>query len=146
VSQENVAILEAFKPPSGMDWVRLIHDDATWNAAANPFAAFADREAVIRIGVGMGEATRTYIGRDGFRAAFIDWLDPWEEYYVAVLETIDCGERVLRLTEHTGRLRGSVSTATLDAAEVWRFRDGMIVSLETYPGHEEGRRAVGLQE
>jgi hypothetical protein len=143
---ENVAILAAFEPPSDMDWVRLIHDDATWNAAANPFAAFADPGAVIRIGVGMGEATRTYTGRDGFRAAFIDWLDPWEEYYVAVLETIDCGERVLRLTEHTGRMRGSVSTATLHAAEVWTFRDGVIVGLDTYPSHEEGCRAVGLSE
>jgi hypothetical protein len=146
VSENNVAIVRALSPPADTELVQFVHDDAAWAARAELGAPFSDPEVEIRVGVGMGEATRVYFGFDGLRAAFSDWLGPFEEYYIAELETIDCGERVLRLTEHTGRLRGSASMVVLRAAEVHTFRDGMIVSLDTYPDHEGGRRAVGQEE
>jgi ketosteroid isomerase-like protein len=144
VSLENVAILEAYQRPSDTNWAEFVHDDAAWEAAADAMAPFVHTEMVTRIGVGMGKATRTYLGRHGVRQAFGEWLGPFEEYYIAVLETIDCGDRVLRLTEHTGRLRGSTSTLTMHAGDLWTFRDGVIVSLESYPDHAEARRAAGL--
>jgi len=94
----------------------------------------------------MGEATRTYIGLPGLREALKDWLDPWEEYYSAELEMIDCDDRVLRLVEVTARMPGSSSTVTLQAAQVWTCRDGVIVGMEAYPDQAEARRAVGLEE
>ena len=146
MSQENVEILQRLSLPSDTDLVQLVHDDVAWSALTDRVAPFVDPEAKTHIGVGMGEATRTYVGFHGLREALTDWYGVWDEYYTAVLETIDCGERVLRLTEHTGRMRGSPSTVTMRAAEIWSFRDGMIVGLETYPDHDEGRRAVGLEE
>jgi ketosteroid isomerase-like protein len=146
VSQENVEVVQTLSLPSDTDLVQLVHDDVVWSALADRAAPFVDPEAETRLGVGMGEATRTYIGPDGFREALIDWYGVWEEYYVAVHETIDCGHRVLRLTEHTARMPGSASTVSMPASEVWTFRDGMVVSLESYPNHEEGRKAVGLEE
>jgi hypothetical protein len=65
------------------------------------------------------------------REGLKDWLGPWQEYYSAELEMIDSGERVLRLTRATARMPGSSSTVTLPAAQVWTFRDGMIVSYES---------------
>jgi hypothetical protein len=146
MSEKNVAVVRALAPPSGLELVQFVHDDVAWAARAELAAPFTDPDVEIRIGVGMGEATRTYVGPEGLRAAFIDWLSPFEEYYVAEVEAFDCGERVLRLTEHTGRPRGSASTVTLHAAEINTFRDGQIVSFESYPDQAEARRTVGLEE
>jgi hypothetical protein len=146
LSQENVEIVQTLALPDDRNLVPVVHDDVAWAARADLAAPFVDPQLLIRIGVGMGEATRTYIGSDGFRTAFMDWLGPFAEYYVSEVEVIDCGERVLRLTEHTARLQGSASTVTLQAAEVHTFRDGRIVSVETYPDHAEALKAVGLEE
>jgi hypothetical protein len=146
MSRENVEIVEMLMLPSDTDLVRLVNDDAAWSASADRAVPFVDPEASIRIGIGLGEAERTYAGIDGLRKAFRDWLDPWEQYYVAGLETIDCGDRVLRLTEHTGRMRGSTSSVTLQAAEIATFRDGMIIDLASYPNHAEALKAAGLKE
>jgi hypothetical protein len=145
MSEENLAILRAIVVRSDANQVQLANDDVAATALTERAAPFFDPGAVIRIGVGMGEATRTYVGLEGLREAFQDWCEPFEAYYIRELEALDCGTRVLRLTEHTARLRGSTSTLTLQAGEVWTFRDGRIVSLESYPGHAEARQAVGLE-
>jgi hypothetical protein len=146
VSRENVAILEALGLPSDADQVQLVNDDAAATALAERAAPFFHAEAEIRVGVGMGEATRTYIGLQGLREAFQDWCEPYDVYYIRELEVLDCGTRVVRLTEHTARIRGGTSTLTLQGGEVWTFRDGLIVSLESYPDHFEALKAVGLKE
>jgi hypothetical protein len=146
VSQENVAIIQALGLPSETDQVQLLNDDVASTALAERAAPFFDPEAVIRIGIGMGEATRTYVGAQGLREAFEDWCEPFEAYYIRELKMLDCGARVVRLTEHTARMWGSTSTLTLQAGEVWTFRDGMIVCVESYPGHSEALKAVGLEE
>jgi hypothetical protein len=146
VSQVNVEIVRALVLPGDTELVQVVNDDAASSAQNDLAAPFVHPQSEIHVGVGMGEATKTYFGPEGFRAAFADWLAPFEEYYVAEVEIVDCGERVLRLTEHTGRLRGAASTVTLNAAEVWTFRAGKVVRLDTYPDHAEGRKAVGLKE
>jgi hypothetical protein len=146
MSQANVEVLRTIALGGDDDQVQLLKDEVAAVALAERAAPFFAPEAAIRVGVGMGEATRTYIGLEGLREAFEDWCEPFEAYFIRELEVVDCGTRVLRLTEHTGRLRGSTSTLTLQGGEVWTFRDGVIVSLESYPDHAEARRAVGLEE
>jgi hypothetical protein len=128
------------------DEARTVAERLAWSASADRAVPCVDPEASIRIGIGLVEAERTCAGIDGFREAFKDWLDPWEEYYVAGLETIDCGDRVLRLTEHTGRTRGSTSTVTLQAAEIATFRDGLIIDLASYPNRAEALKAAGMED
>jgi hypothetical protein len=142
--QEKIEILRTLALTGDQDQVQAVKDDAASNALAALAEPFFDPEVVIHIGVGMGEATRTYVGLQGLREAFRDWLEPFEAYYIRELEVLECGASVLRLTEHTGRLRGSSSTLTLQGGEIWTFRGGRIVSLESYPSHAEARRAAGL--
>jgi hypothetical protein len=103
VSEDDVESLQALVLSSETDMVRLVQDDVAWTAAVDSWMRFFDPGIAIRVGSGMGDATLTYIGVDGFREALKDWFSPWDRYYVAELEMIDWGDRVLRPTSLLGR-------------------------------------------
>ena len=125
------------------DFVQLIRDDEIWAQLAEAVAPFVHAGAeTARPGLPGG---KTYIGLDGFRESWLDWLAPYAEYRTEVEEAIDCGERVLLLQRSSGRLDGSPKEVKLAPAVVYTVRDGKIARFEPYADRAEALRAVGLR-
>src|SRR5207248_2197676 len=77
------------------DFVQLIADDERWRQVAAAAAPVVHEDVIsVRRGI---PGSKEYVGLDGFRALWLDWLAPWAEYRTAIEEAIDCGEHVLLL-------------------------------------------------
>src|SRR4051812_27815010 len=98
-------------------------------AASAPFFT-SDFECVfVRDDVGRA----IYSGLDGLRAAWRDWLQPWESYYAGVEDVIDAGNgRVVVLTRDHARPKGTSSEVTFLGAPVWTVRQGKVARIEFY--------------
>ena len=93
----------------------------------------------------MGRAT--YEGVQGLRAAWLDWLMPWDSYTPGVEDVIDAGDgRVVVLTHDHARPRGSDAEVSFIGAPVWTVLDGKVARIEFYWSRDEGLKAVGLEE
>ena len=125
------------------DFVQLIADDERWRqvpAAAAPVV----HEDVISVRRGI-PGSKEYVGLDGFRALWLDWLAPWAEYRTAIEEAIDCGEHVL-LLQRSGRMRGSKGQVALSPGVVWTVRAGNVARFEVYADRVDALKAVGLAQ
>jgi ketosteroid isomerase-like protein len=144
MSQENVALVMALQLAPDDDLVELIRDDEKWAELAEAVAPFVHANAeTFRPGVPGG---RTYIGLDGFRESWLDWLAPWARYRTEVRQAIDCGEQVVLLQSSSGRLEGSTNEVKLMPAVVYTIRDGKIARFEPYADPADALEAVGLRQ
>ena len=102
----------------------------------------ADFECVfIREDVGRS----TYQGVDGLRAAWLDWLEPWDSYHAAVEDVLDAGGgRVVVLTRDHARPKGASAEVEFLGAPIWTVRDGKVARIEFYFNRAEGLAAAGL--
>jgi ketosteroid isomerase-like protein len=147
MSQEDVEIVRRVLGPFEQgDIAPLFRDDAiadSINAASAPFFS-SDFECVfVRDDVGRA----AYSGLDGLRAAWVDWLLPWESYHGVVEDVIDAHEgRVLVLTRDHARPQGADAEVYFSGAPVWTVRDGKVARIEFYWNRAEGLAAVGLSE
>ena len=86
-----------------------------------------------------------YRGHDGYRKFWRDFSDTWESILISVHELRDCGERVLGLIAFEARGRDGL-TVHRQVANVWTFRNGLIVRGENYVDWTQALKAVGLRE
>jgi ketosteroid isomerase-like protein len=86
-----------------------------------------------------------YRGHEGWRKFWRDFSGTWESILISVRELRDCGERVLGFIAFEARGRDGL-TVHRQAGNVWTFRDGLVVRLETHAGWTEALEAVGLRE
>jgi len=89
----------------------------------------------------------TYVGHDGVRAFWREWLNAWETVSFEYEEFIDAGDRVIVVLSQ--RMRGRASGAEVDMrsyVQMWTVRDGRIVEMELFESREKALRAVGLEE
>ena len=88
-----------------------------------------------------------YHGVAGLRAAWLDWLEPWDSYHAGVEDVIDAGEgRVVVLTRDRARPKGASADVDFLGAPIWTVRDGKIARIEFYFNRAEGVAAAGLAE
>jgi ketosteroid isomerase-like protein len=87
-----------------------------------------------------------YRGYDGVRQWLSDIGDQFEQWSGNVDEFLDLGDgRVLCLGQLHLRGRGSGVEFDQEMAWLLTLRDGRYLRYEVFTGHEEGRRAAGLQ-
>ena len=86
----------------------------------------------------------TYVGAEGIRRWYAGWDGTMEEIRFETYELIDAGDKVLA---HM-RLRATGSSSGIEVDQegfqVWSFRDGRAVRLETFPDLESAKTAAGL--
>ena len=146
MSQKDVEIVRRLLGPFEQgDLVPLFRDEAisgSITAASAPFFT-ADFQCVfVRDDVGRS----SYSGLDGLRAAWLDWLLPWESYHAGVEDVIDAGDgRVLVLTNDHARPKGA-SAEVNRGAPVWTVREGKVARIELYWNRDEGLTAAGLAD
>jgi ketosteroid isomerase-like protein len=147
MSQKDVEIVRRLLGPFEQgDIVPLFRDEAISAArtAASAPLFTSDFECVfVRDDVGRA----AYSGLEGLRAAWLDWLTPWESYHAGVEDVIDAHEgRVLVLTRDHARPMGANAEVYFSGAPVWTVRDGKIARIEFYWNRADGLAAAGLSE
>ena len=144
MSRENVEIVRAIQPSPDQDLVALFGDDETWDALVQLFRPLVDPSGEVRF-FGVGESSR-YVGAEGLRQVWLDWLAPWESYRAEIAELIDAGDRVLVLTDDYGRRPGMSAEVHLHGAAIWTVREGKVVAIDFYAEGDQSLEAVGLRE
>jgi ketosteroid isomerase-like protein len=137
MSQHNVDVVKALIPQD-TDIARLFRDDRLFARAREALAPVLTDDFV-NVVIVPGQ-TRTDEGAEGMRGNWLDWLEPWASYRVAVDEVVDLGERVLVLSRHSGRRKDMDGEVEMIAAAILTFRDGKVARWEDY-----AERAVGLE-
>ena len=147
MSQEDVELVQRMLEPfEAADIAAIFRDEAGW-AARNAAVAsvYAPDYEYVFVRDDVGRAT--YSGRDGLRAAWLDWLSPWASYRTEIEDFIDAGKgRVVVLTRDYARREGMEAEVYFEGAPVWTVRDGKIARVEFYWNRAEGLAAAGLSE
>ncbi len=129
----------------GQDLVPLFRDDDMWAAFTAAVAPFFHPDFECVAG-GLPGGAKTYIGLDGFRAAWRDWTAPWATYRTEIDETIDLGDRVFVRFHDFARLKGTTEELNQTPGNIWTVRDGKIARAEFYVNWRDALEAAGLRE
>jgi ketosteroid isomerase-like protein len=80
---------------------------------------------------------------DGFIENMREWLSTWERPLTIEAEDfIQAGARILVLIHWSGRGKGSGVEIEGRGAHLWTFREGRVVSHETYRDRDEARATL----
>jgi hypothetical protein len=141
MSKENVELVRALIPPPETDLAPLFRDDELFWQTAGALEGVIDPE-VESLANWMG-GTR-YVGVEGFRRLWLDWLEPWTSYHTQIEELIDAGDRVLALIRDHGERADTDAEIELTASSVWEIRERMIVRVAFYTDREDAFAAAGV--
>jgi ketosteroid isomerase-like protein len=86
-----------------------------------------------------------YRGHEGVRKLGDQLNEPWEQFTLDPDRFIDLGDQVLVLSHFHGKGRDGIEVR-LPFAHLWTLRDGLVVRMDAYSGHEQALEAVGLSE
>jgi len=144
MSQANAEFVESLQPSPDTDLVALFRDEegAALIEALGPF--FHEDCEIVAPTFVAGEGVR-FVGLDGLRAAWLDWLEPWESYRVEIEDVIDAGDNVVVLPRDYGRRPGMNVEVSVGGAAVWTVRAGKVSRVAFYLNRTEALKAVGLQ-
>jgi len=138
MSEANVELVLSLQ---NADLAYAFRDDAAWEVGTRYYGSDFEHVSVNRV-----ERPVVHSGVEQFRKAWLKWLQPWETYRQDIDEVIDCGDRVLLLVTHYGRMKESNAQVKLAGASLWTVRDGTLVRMESYADRGEALKAVGLEE
>ena len=124
MSQANVDLVLKVQPDPDVDVAQAFRDDETWAAWVETNAPFMHPDCEFAF-PGLLGGGQTYTGLEGARAAWVDWLTPWESYRIELEQGLDCGDRVVTLYDVFASPAGStrevkVSGADVPMATTWR--------------------------
>jgi hypothetical protein len=88
--------------------------------------------------------TRRYVGLEGFRQNWLDWLEPWVTYRSTIDEVIDLGDRVMLLIRDYGRREGMDAEVEMMGAAIWTIREGKVARIEFHNDRANALKAAGL--
>jgi ketosteroid isomerase-like protein len=147
MSQENVEAVRTFIfAPAETDYTDLFNDDqawATYRSGAEPVVEPAFEGSFIHL----GQVAMEFVGLDGMRESFLQWLAPWERYYDEIEDCFSIGDdRVLVLGRQRGYLPDQEAGVVQETAAIYTLRRGRIARIELYATRAEALEAVGLSE
>jgi ketosteroid isomerase-like protein len=134
VSQENVErVREAFEAflrrelRSGAD---ILHPDVVWDATDSQIF----------------DISRVYHGLEGVREFWREWLGAWETVEFDY-ELIEAGDHVVALIDQRMRGRSThIDVPIGKYAQVYTFRDGLVVHWKLYESQSEALEAAGVSD
>ena len=143
MSQEKVEVVRALVPPPDTDVASLLRDDTLFDQTRTALEPLVD-PAVESVAIWQGGGATTYVGFDGFRKLWLDWLEPWASYYVQVDEVIDAGDQVVILIRDRARRHDTEAEVELISGSVWEVREGKVVRVQFCQSREEALQSAGL--
>ncbi len=145
MSQENVDMLMRLLDTPGLNLVEVHRDDALFDAVLETFAPYLSPDFKVVVHGGP-EGDLAFVGVDGFRAFWRQWLAPYVAFRQEIDRAVDLGDSVLQLVHDFGRLAGSDGEVHGGTAGVCSVRDDKIALAEFYASHSEALKAVGLAD
>jgi ketosteroid isomerase-like protein len=131
MSEENVEIVRGLFDRWGTDyWRDHVAEDVVWDTSA----------------VDVAGASGIYTGHAGVEDFFREWLGPWEDPMVQLVEAIDAGDSVFIKMRWRGRGRGSGAEVQRDFFGVYEVRGGLIVGFRQAETRAEALEVAGLSE
>jgi uncharacterized protein len=85
-----------------------------------------------------------YHGRESVRDFYQRWTGAFSEWSYELEKLIDAGDQVVAFVLEHGRGRASGVDVTMRRANVWTFRDGMVVRFQSFSSREAALAAAGL--
>lgn len=105
---------------------------------------FAHPEVELYPGLSGPDTGKQYRGRDELRRFFETISDVWETQTIDPLEIIEiAGDRILVVERWLRRVRQGIEF-DIELADVYTFRDGLIVRIDGFRDKAEAVKAVGL--
>jgi hypothetical protein len=148
MSQENVEVVKRAQP-DGVDMVELFRAFAAPDAVPTGIDLTvydSDCQVEFNSRKTAALAPPSSTGLLGLVEGWLDWLEPWESYYIEVERFIDAGDEVVSLARvHAQSTRGGVPVEHSPAA-VWSVRDGKVVRVQFYLERDDALEAAGLSE
>jgi ketosteroid isomerase-like protein len=88
-----------------------------------------------------------YLGLDGIRDYMATFLEAWERVTIAAEEIVGAGDSVVAkvVQRAIGKQSGAQPTE-FGYFQVWSFRGGKVIRLETIRDRDEALKAVGLSK
>jgi uncharacterized protein len=128
MAQENVEIVRrAYQALADRDW------DALFRYAHPEFALVTQLQGSYR---GPEDARRFMEDQIG---AFQTWTAEPEEFF-------EGSDRVVAFVRSRAQPKGSSAEIEIKVAAVWTFRDGKVLTIETFPKRQQALEAAGLSE
>jgi hypothetical protein len=143
--KETVDVVRALLPPPDLDLAALFREENRFQRLVGALEPLIDPE-VEAVAVWQGGSANTYVGIEGFKDMWLDWLQPWSTYHTQVEDLIDAGDRVVVLVRDRARRHDSDAEVELMAGSVWEIRDGRIVRVEFCGNREQALEAAGLRQ
>ena len=145
MSQQNVELVKSLQPGGETDLVPLFRDERSSAALLESLAPFFhDEVEIVAPTFVAGEGVR-FVGLQGLRDGWRDWLEPWESYRVEVEDVIDAGDDAVVLVRDYGRRAGMDAEVMVASGAVWTVRDGKVSRVAFYLNRGEALEAVGLR-
>jgi ketosteroid isomerase-like protein len=85
-----------------------------------------------------------YHGRESVRDFYRRWTGAFSEWAYELEELIDAGDQIVAFVLEHGRGRASGVDVAMRRANVWTFRDGLIVRFRSFSSREAALSAAGL--
>ena len=131
MSQENVEIVRAiYEAINRGDW------DAAFRDADPDFELVTERGP--NAGTHQGRPTVQAFLQD-YRAAFDTWVLEPEQF-------LEAGDQVVAIVKPRVRPKGTSAEFAVRNGHIWTIRDGVVVSMHSFPEPEKALEAVGLPE
>ena len=143
--RETVDVVRALLPPPDLDLAALFREENRFQRLVGALEPLIDPE-VEAVAVWQGGSANTYVGIEGFKDMWLDWLQPWSTYHTQVEDLIDAGDRVVVLVRDRARRHDSDAEVELMAGSVWEIRDGRIIRVEFCGNREQALEAAGLRQ
>src|SRR5438067_1930544 len=131
MSQENVELVVKLLPRAGQNLVPLFRDDDAWAAFTEAVAPFFHRDFETLAG-GLPDGETTYIGLDGFRAAWRDWTGLWATYRTEIDDALGIADFAVLVGRIHFRGKGSGVESTSPAGWMLKFRDGRLLRFRAF--------------
>ena len=133
MSRENVEVAKElaarFIAGDRESWRTRFAEDVVWDTSATTMPAAG-----------------VYRGHEGVEQFFAEWLGPWTDPLMELLEVIDAGDSVVIAFRWTAWGRNSGVQTQREWFGVEEFREGLVVRWRQYDTRTEALEAAGLSE
>jgi ketosteroid isomerase-like protein len=146
MSKQNVELVRSLVEPfNGVDGTAIDFDDDAIRELIERTHAPDVELRPLESGAGSGPSA-LYRGRDGVIEYFKEWLDPFSEYRVELLDYIDAGNCVLVPSRQWGVGRVSGIRADIELTYLYELRDGLIARIDQYDTTEDALEAARARD
>jgi hypothetical protein len=144
-SHENVEVVRTFLfAPAEPDYTELFSDDAAWSDYSSVAAPVVEPDFEGAF-IHLGQVAMEFVGLEGMRETFLQWLAPWEHYYDDIEDTLAIdNDRVLVLGRQRGHFLDMEGEVVQETAAIYTLRGARIARIELYGSRAEALEAAGL--